>query len=205
MTRTTHRFPASMSSLALLVCTVVLAPLAGCTTVWEKHYRPITASGSLASNEKISIREIPWARMEQAIDEGQQRLVESDRHPSDWTEDEQLTARADLLQSLQVSADPTTVSVVGVSAFRTTDVIKPWDGSLVGFAREVGANLVVWSDRYMGKAQTIVDRTIYIDRIEYGRRGDDDRSRIGTETATVPVVVARDERGYTAFFLRVEP
>ncbi|MGP1273074.1 MAG: hypothetical protein ACTS22_07055 [Phycisphaerales bacterium] len=191
---------------ALLTALLLLAsPLAGgCATVWEENYRPISDASSLPSGEKISIREIPWERMERAIEDSRQRIVESDTHPADWDEHRQRDARADLLNALQVAADPDSARVIGVSSFRTTDVVKPWDGSLVGFAREVGANTVVWSDRYLGKAQAIVDRTIYIDRIDYGRRGDEDRSRIGTETATVPVVVNRDERGYTAFFLYIE-
>lgn len=187
-----------------------LAALAGCTTVWEESYRPISEIPKLSSGQKISIREVPWERMERAIEDSRQRIVESDRHPSEWSDEEQIAARADLLEALQVSNDPASVQVIGVSSFRTTDVVKPWDGSLVGFARKVGATHVVWADRYLGKAEAIVDRTIYIDRLDFGDGIDADgnprdRFRSGTTTSTVPVVVNRDERGYTAFFLHIDP
>lgn len=188
-----------------LVLTVSIALLSGCASVWEKNYRPISAAESLRGGATPELREVPWERMEAAITDAESRVAESDTHPSEWDEARKLEARGELLRNLQVSIDPERVSVVGVSSFRTTDAVRPWDGRLSEFAGDIGANLIVWSDRYMGKTDAIVDRTVYVDSVGtgYGRAGDD-RTRFRTETYSVPVVVAKDERGYTAFFLRVD-
>ncbi|MEM9166299.1 MAG: hypothetical protein AAGB48_04670 [Planctomycetota bacterium] len=193
-------------AFALLIPLTALGP--GCTTVWEEHYRPISAAEPIPGGQKIAMREIPWERMEKAIADARQRRVDDDRHFSEWSDEERLEARTALLRDLQFSRNPEEVRVIGVSAFRTTDVVKPWDGSLIGFAREVGATHVIWSDRYLGKAQAIVDRTVYIDQFRATGAFERDGNRRnnfggGTTTATVPVVVDRDERGYTSFFLRV--
>ncbi|MEL7485545.1 MAG: hypothetical protein AAFN41_14480 [Planctomycetota bacterium] len=181
--------------------------MTGCKNIWREHYRPIGSIEALPKAASTEIREIPWERMEQAIEEARERAAASDIHPSDWDEATKVEARGELLRSLQVQANPASVRVVGVSSFRTTDLIKPWDGALEDFAREVGADLVVWSDRYMGKADAIVDRTVYVDSIGVERDFDNannDRTRFRTETFNVPIVVRKDERGYTAFFLRRE-
>lgn len=192
-----------MQRLAITVLASTTLLLTGCTNIWYEHYRPIGPIAELPDSTPIEIQEIPWERMERAIGAAQERAAASDVHPSEWDEPTKLEARGELLRNLQVSLDPERVSVVGVSSFRTTDVVRPWDGKLHDFARDIGANLVVWSDRYMGKAEAIVDRTVYVDSIGTGRgRDDDDRARWRTETYTVPVVVGKDERGYTAFFLR---
>ncbi len=177
----------------------------GCANVWRDHYRPIGSIEPLPRSRSIEIREVAWDRMEKAIADAQARAAASDVHPSEWDEATKLEARGELLRNLQVQAEPATVRVVGVSSFRTTDLIRPWDGKLAGFAGEVGADLVVWSDRYMGKADAIVDRTVYVDSIGDTRDLDnDERTRFRSETFNVPIVVQRDERGYTAFFLRRE-
>ncbi|MEO1716892.1 MAG: hypothetical protein AAFR76_07230 [Planctomycetota bacterium] len=189
----------------LLITGLALSALAmaGCKNIWRDHYRPIGSIEALPSSSAIEIREIPWERMERAIAEAQTRAADSDIHPSEWDETTKVDARGELLRNLQIQADPADVRVVGVSSFRTTDIVRPWDGALADFAGEVGADLVVWSDRYMGKADAIVDRTVYVDSIGDARDLDDDeRTRFRSETFNVPIVVQKDERGYTAFFLR---
>lgn len=194
------------SKLCVIALTLgATAGLGGCANIWQDHYRPIGAIEALPASTSVEIREIPWERMERGITTAQTRAAESDVHPSEWDEATKVEARGELLRDLQVQADPATIRVVGVSSFRTTDTIRPWDGALADFASDVGADLVVWSDRYMGKADAIVDRTVYVDRIGDGRnRNGDDRTRFSTETFNVPVVVRKDERGYTAFFIRRE-
>lgn len=196
-----------LTKLGLIAVTLGSAlGLAGCKNIWREHYRPIGAVEALPAAAAVEIREIPWERMERAIAAAQNRAAASDIHPSDWDEPTKLDARGELLRNLQVQADPASIRVVGVSSFRTTDTVRPWDGALTDFAADVGSDLVVWSDRYMGKADAIVDRTVYVDSIGSGRDdfNDDDRTRFRTETFNVPVVVRKDERGYTAFFLRRE-
>ncbi len=191
-----------LTTLALIASALGLS---GCTNIWREHYRPIGVVEALPESDAIELREVPWERMERAIVAAQDRAAASDVHPSEWDEPTKLEARGELLRNLQVQADAADVRVVGVSSFRTTDIVRPWDGGLADFAHDIGADLVVWSDRYMGKADAIVDRTVYVDSIGSGRNRDgDDRTRFRTETYTVPVVVSKDERGYTAFFLRVE-
>ncbi|MEL6499529.1 MAG: hypothetical protein AAF937_11995 [Planctomycetota bacterium] len=178
--------------------------MAGCKNIWRDNYRPIGTIAALPQTARVDVREVQWERMERAISDAQARAAESDVHPSDWDEPTKVEARGELLRNLQVQADPADIRVVGVSSFRTTDTVRPWDGSLADFASEIGADLVVWSDRYLGKADAIVDRTVYVDSIGDSRfrDDDDDRTRFRSETFNVPIVVRKDERGYTAFFLR---
>ncbi|MEO1585466.1 MAG: hypothetical protein AAFR96_12965 [Planctomycetota bacterium] len=203
-----RRFRVLTGPAALCVAAFCAAALGGCASVWEKNYRPIAPASKLGGGAAVEIREIPWERMERTLSESQARVAASDVHPLDWSDDERLEARAELLQNLQVSAEPGAAQVVGVSSFRTTDTVRPWDGSIVGFAREVGANHVVWSDRYLGKADVIVDYTVTGSTTDFRtRRGgtlEGDAAGFRNESFTVPVVVARDERGFTAFFLRLD-
>jgi hypothetical protein len=186
-----------------LAAVCLLAPLAGCSSPWRESYRPFAPQAALADGAPVSVREIPWERMERALAESEQRAAASDVHPSDWTEDQRTEARRELLANLQITADPAAATVVGLSSFRATDPVKPWAGSLERFARSVGATHAVWAERYLGKADAIVNRTVYIDSFEYDT--DDDSSAYRTRVATVPIVIGKDETGYTAFFIRIDP
>lgn len=187
----------------------VLGLLTGCTSVWQDGYQPYASAPSLSADAKVTVREIPWERMEAALREQEQLLADSDVHWEEWDHEQRLEANAKLLKALQITEDPERVHLIGVSAFRTTDRVKPWDGGLESFARKKGAQYAIWADRYMGKAETIVTRTVWTDSTDYityeNQAGDDRRaSRQRTTSSDVPLVVEKDETGFTAFFLRVD-
>ncbi|HED53361.1 MAG TPA: hypothetical protein ENJ00_04080 [Phycisphaerales bacterium] len=199
-----------MKYLPLVMLLAVLAPAAGCSSIWARNYRPNLTAPALRSTDDVTVREIPWKRMQAALQEQEDLAGATDIHPDEWSTEQRLDASEKLLRALQISADPANVRLLGVSSFRTTQKIKPWDGSLAKFARKRGANYVVWSDRYLGKADTIVTRTVWSDHLVYddyrdpstGRRYSDVRHY--TTSRDVPLVVAKDETGYTAFFLRID-
>ncbi len=183
--------------------------LPGCANVWQDGYQPYASAPSLPSAAKVTVREIPWERMESALREQEELLAASDVHWEEWEHAQRLEAKAKLLKALQMTEDPELVHLIGVSSFRTTDRVKPWDGELESFARSRGAHYAIWSDRYMGKAEAIVTSTVWTDTTDYityeDPTGEDRRaSRQRSSSSDVPLVVEKDETGFTAFFLRVD-
>ena len=155
------------------------------------------------------MREIPWERMESALREQEELLAASDVHWEDWDADQRREANAKLLRALQISEDPDRVHLIGVSSFRTTNTVRPWNGDLASFARKKGAHYAIWADRYLGKAESIVRQTVWSDSTDYityeDSTGTDRRAtRQRTTSTEVPLVVEKDETGFTAFFLRVD-
>lgn len=188
----------------------VVGVLSGCTAgVWSDGYRPYETAQALAADTPVTVREIPWERMESALREQEALLAASDVHWEEWDRQQRLEANTLLLRALQVSDDPERVRLIGVSSFRTTGTVRPWDGKLEAFARKRGAHYAIWADRYLGKAETIVTRTVWTDSTDYityedaaGENRRASRQRHGS--TSVPMVVEQDETGFTAFFLRVE-
>jgi hypothetical protein len=153
----------------------------------------------------VRIREVPWERIQQTLVELDRERIDSDIHPDDWDEDRKLDARTRLLRGLQVSADPRQVQVLGRSVFRTTEAIRPDDGSLTQFARKLGANAVIWSSSYMGKTEVVRSEPITEWRTgSWQRWHNAGGSQTWSESSTiwVPVIISADERAWMAFFLR---
>lgn len=194
---------------AAILTAAVLALLTGCTSVWDQSYQPYLTAPALRSGEQVTVREIPWQRMQAALQEQKDIASSSDIHWQEWTDEQRLEANGKLLKALQISDDPRNVRIVGVSSFRTTDKVRPWDGELESFAKSRGAHYAVWANRYLGKAETIVTHTVWSDTTDYityeDSTGENRRaSRRRSTSSDVPLVVEKDETGYTAFFLRVE-
>lgn len=182
---------------------------AGCSSVWQESYRPFASAPALPEGSQVVVREIPWERMESALREQEQLLASSDVHWEEWDREQRRAANEKLLKALQISDDPERVHLIGVSSFRTTDRVRPWDGELESFARKQGAHYAIWADRYLGKAETIVRQTVWSDTtdyISYEDAGGNNRraTRQRSKSSEVPVVVEQDETGFTAFFLRVD-
>jgi hypothetical protein len=190
---------------AVLLCG--LGTLQGCTSSqWEQNYVGTSGAPPLAKAAPVQLREVPWDRVQSGLREIEAEQAKSDVHPEEWPTEKKAAVKGTLLKTLQVSEAPSTVEVVGRSAFRTTTPLSPEsDKELVEFARREGADRVAWSRRLMGKADEIVQEpvttfgTVYADR--WGRRG----SSVFTESSTtwVPIRVQSDEYAYVAYFLRI--
>lgn len=196
-----------MNKLPIVAVVCVLSGCAG--GVWSDGYRPYESAAALPAEAEVTVREIPWERMESALREQEELRAASDVHMDEWSREQRLEANSKLLRALQVSDDPERVRLIGVSSFQTTSPVRPWNGELEEFARERGAHYAIWSDRYLGKAETIVTRTVWSDRTDFityeDSLGEDRRATRQSSTSTsVPMVVEQDETGFTAFFLRVE-
>lgn len=191
--------------------------MSGCAgpSVWEQGYVPDDSGMKVvnAGAGPVRVREVPWERMGAGLRELDQRLAASDRPPSEWSAQQRSEAKATLLRTLQVSADPSAVEVVGRSDFRTTDSVVPLGAdreSLERFARRVGATDAVFASRSLGRADKIVDRPVtstgYVSVWGSSRRGRDrwwDDSYSQSSTTWVPVRVSAEETGFVVFFLRV--
>lgn len=193
--------------------------VAGCAPpLWESEFRaergvgaPAGIAAPLAKDAPVRVREVPWERVDATLRALNGRVASSDVHPDDWTPAQHAEAQAQLLRGLQISEDPAIVRVLGRSVFRTTDRVSPDDGSLAAFARRLGADTVVWTSTYVGKAQVVrekpVDEYRTVTAYEWDRSTKRWRDRRTTESATywVPIVVEEDQYAWMAYFLRTVP
>lgn len=205
--------------VALGFAMLVALGSAGCAgpTVWERAFEPCVGASlePVAEGAPVRVREVPWDRIHETLRALEDDVAASDTPPDEWPPERRAQAQARLLRALQVTSDPATIEVLGVSEFRTTDPLRP--GGTGGedlrvFARRIGADEAVWSARYLGKAQRIVDRPVsaYTTGTDwfFGRRGRGGWGRHGngfyseSTTTWVPVAVEADEHAYIAFFLR---
>lgn len=210
---TRHRRIGWTSALALLAATA----LGGCTaSPWNATYVGRRDPGAALEAERgaarpVVVRSVPWERIEQTLRELDAEIAATDVHPDEWPEARKEAAKARLLRGLQVSDPAELIEVLGKSEFRTTDRVHPetpkGEAELVAFARLVGADLVVWSGRYLGKADRVVKEpvTTYSSGTDWGWTRDDARRPLAfseSSTTWVPVRVQMDELGYVAYFLR---
>lgn len=207
---------AAVKRLLLVPGVMALAGvLAGCAaSPWETAYegvRPERAAGpSAAARDAVLVRTVPWERLDEARRNIESRIIASDTHPDEWPAEKRAELKAILLRGLQVSEPPESIEILGRSEFSSTDEIRPGDGSLAAFAAALGATRVVWSSRYLGKADKIVSEPVwthstgtdYDRRTSAGRRRGSTFSYSDTSTAWVPVVVRADQTAWTAYFLR---
>lgn len=197
----------ALLSLALGACS---------TSAWESAYvgsRPERAqSADRAAASRVSVRNVPWERIEATRRELEGQIAASDTHPDEWPAEKRAAAKAALLRGLQVSENPDSVDILGRSEFSSTSAVRPDDGELAAFAAKIGATRVVWSSRYLGKADKIVSEPVWTwtsgsewsRRSRSGPRRSDSFSYSQNSTTWVPVVVQADETAWVAYFLRDE-
>ncbi len=184
-------------------------------SVWERAFEPCVGAALTPAPKEapVRVREVAWERVHGALRELDEEAAATDVPPEEWPPERRDRARAALLRALQVTADPAEIEVLGVSEFRTTDPLRPGGAGaeeLRRFARQIGADEVVWASRYLGKAQRIEDRPVsaYTTGTDwfFGRRGRWGRGGSGfyseTTTTWVPVAVEADEHAFIAFYLR---
>jgi hypothetical protein len=200
---------------ATIAAALALAVSGGCAgpSVWQQGFVPEAPGPARDQAAPVVVRSVPWERMSATLDDLQRRVAASDVPPDEWPPDERERAEADLLRGLQVSAEPSRVSVVGRSAFRTTDPLVPEGAdraTLERFARTVGATHAVYSSRSRGQADKIVDRpvtswgtvSVWGDRDRSGRWRDE--SYTHSSTTWVPVTIKAEQAEFVAFFLRID-
>jgi hypothetical protein len=185
--------------------------LAACSSpgVWEESLRsgPDRAA-PLASASDVTVREVPWDRVQTALLDLEREIAASDIHPDEWPDAQRDAAKARLLRALQISQDPRGVSILGTAQFRTTENLTGSDDELRRLAKRLGANMVVHSERVLGKADRIVDRPVSssVQGTGWWREGDGSRSPDSyheTRTTWIPIRMTVDETGAVAYFLRV--
>lgn len=191
----------------LLVLLALL--LTGCdASPWSTSFSPSGESAPpLEAGSAVALREVPWERLQETLNELHRERIESDIHPDEWSVERKEAAKARLLIGLQVSIDPARITVLGRSEFRSTRQVAPDDGGLEAQARKVGATMVVWSRTYLGRreitTQEPVNQYTTVWRPYRDRRGRWRHESV-TEQSTiwVPIQVQADEHAWTAYFLR---
>jgi len=186
----------------------VLLLIGGCASVWERSFEPRDEVVGEPESANVRVREVPWSRLESALDELSQLQAQSDLAWEDWPESQKREADAKLLRALQVSESPETIEILGRSSFKTTDHIRPGDGSLGRFARKIGAHYAIWSRRYLGKTDRVVHEPVQESGYRQIRYYDRKRKRYRTRydyeywTTYVPIVVKADESAWVVYYLR---
>ncbi len=185
--------------------------MGGCktSTAWD---RALTTGPDAAPgvSQSATLRTVPWERVQATFAEIEKDIAASDVHPDEWSAAQKAAEKAKLLKGLQVSQDPTRVLVLGHSQFSTTDNLAKAEKDLGRIAHNLGADMVVWSSRVLGKTDSVVDRPVTSSTWGTGWFRDNDGERrpdTYTEhtTSWVPVRVSLDEVGAVAYFLRVNP
>lgn len=196
---------------------IVLAAAAqfmvGCAseTVWERALErgPEASPMNASLANEVTVRQVPWERVDRTIRELEASYASSDIHPDEWTPEQKLAAKGTLLRGLQVSQPAASVRVLGRSYFRTTDTMPRSDADLRALGAKLGANMVVYSTRVLGKADKIVSEPVTSNTWGSGWRRDRDgnyRPDTYSESTTswVPLRISADETGAVAYYLFVE-
>ncbi len=184
------------------------ALLAGCAgpSIWERRFEPAegVATGPLEPAPRVTLRRVPWQRLESTLEELEADLAASDAPRHEWPPESRRDADARLLRGLQVTQPPESVRILGVSEFRTTAFDRPDDADLIALARAHGGDTVVWSSRHLGKADAIVQQPVTSTSTWTGWYGRAGRTRTSSESTTtfVPVRVSADQYEFVAFVLR---
>lgn len=201
----------------LLCVLVVLSSflLLGCeATAWESGFEPevggivVGQKGSPEQIGNVKIQRVPWERMETALRERADALAKSDLPRDQWTSREADPLKASILKQLQITSDPSTIDIIGLSRFTTVEFGKPDFQELAEFATKVGATKVSWASRPAGKADKVTRETVFIDHWESGAEYDPATGRYRRSiwperaTAIVPIVVQADATEFVAFWLR---
>lgn len=192
------------------LCTLA-AGLAGCktSTAWDRSL-VMGPDRAATATTGATVRTVPWERVQATLEELQKDVVTSDTHPDDWSAAQKSAEKAKLLRGLQVSQDASRVLILGHSHFSTTDNLAKAEADLGRIARNLGADMVVWSSRVLGKTDAVVDRPVTSSTWGTGWFKDSDGERrpdtfTAHTTSWVPVRVSLDETGAVAYFLRVNP
>jgi hypothetical protein len=213
----------SRSIVRLALCALGLAAACsagGCASspsAWEQGFvgepgvsiQP-EAARAAGGPTPVNIRSVPIERVDAVMLELDAEAAASDIPKEQWPADKNSAAKARLLKALQVTQAPDSVEVRGVSRFRSTTLLRPDSTnseSLAAFARSINANTALWSMKYLGKADKIVEKPV----TNFGSRGywgrgrhwDDDcwSDHWGSSTTWVPVRVQADEYLYVVFYL----
>jgi hypothetical protein len=188
---------------------LALAVLGGCSTAWQDHYRGVAAGvhPPTPASQPVTIREVPWSRLDATLRSIEERRAASDIHPDEWTDEQRAEERTDLLRGLQISESPDDILVLGRSVFRSTDHLRPDDGTLERFARSIGADFAVWSANHLGTRRVTRQQPVHEHGFHSRRYTDSDGRRRTTyepwdRTVFVPVSVDADEYAWVVYFLR---
>lgn len=195
----------------MVVAVYSAAVVPGCrTSPWESSLiAGPDAAMPLPEGASVRVREVPWQRLGNTIEELRAQTAASDTHPDEWPQSRKDEHKAMLLKGLQISEPAEQVKIVGRTGFSTTDQrIGPGSPALVALAARLGADTVVWSSRSLGKTDTVVQEpvthhTAGTVRDHRGRPGSS--SYAETYTYWVPIRVQADETGFVAFFLKTRP
>lgn len=193
------------------VCSIALFLGACESSRWQQSLtKGPDAAAALTPTAPVRVREVQWDRVQSTLHELREAEAASAVHHEEWSQEAKLAHKSKLVQGLQISEPAAGVRVLGKSEFRTTDSSITIGGAQVieleQLARSLGADTVMWSSRYVGKADRVVQEpvTTYSSGSWWWRDGDRRRPDSFNEqqTSWVPVRVQADETAYIAFFFR---
>jgi hypothetical protein len=192
---------------------LLLLLLSACSSpsIWQRSLtKGPDAALALTSGVIPTLRTVPWERVESTMREIDRRITTSNVHPDDWTPEQKHETKAYLLRGLQVSQPAESVRILGSSQFRTTDPLNDATRELSAIASKLGADMVVWSSRVVGKADRVEQHMGSASTWGTGwYRDNAGNTRPDSyhehSTLWIPVRMSVDETAAIAYFLRIQP
>ncbi len=179
------------------------------SSLWEERLTVVTAAeGARVRPADVRVRDVAWERVEPVLAELRAEVARSDAPVEEWSSERREDAERRLLRALQVTAQSGVTRVLASSEFRTNAFDRPDSKELRELGGKLGATLVVWSSRRLGKTDRVdfVPVTTWTSGSIWARR--DRHGNVRTEpynessTTWAPVVVEAEESAFLAFFLR---
>ncbi|MCA9278669.1 MAG: hypothetical protein H6815_10815 [Phycisphaeraceae bacterium] len=202
--------PRPLRLLGLLAASCLLGACS--TSPWSQSVQiPFTHTVALADGmteeqvtpDQVHVQNIPWKRMDQALQVFDDALTASDVHATQWTYQEQLDLGSSLRTMLQLSEDMA-IAPVGITHFTSTnDLTNPQQIALT--AATLGADIAVWSRVDAGETDVIVREPITEYTTGSVKINGKWESYTETSTAWVPVPSRVRQWRYAAMFLRTDP
>ncbi len=192
---------------SLLLAAAVFQGCSSTPSAWVQHYDG-APEGTYGPTESVTLREVPWSRLTETLEEIEAERADSDIHRDEWEPERAMQEQIELLRGLQISGDPEQMVILGRSAFRTVDQLDPDDGSLDEFARSIGADYALWSADLVGTRSVTRNRPVhhsgFSTGVGFGSRGRGFGGGPWVGTTYVPVAVDADEYAWVVYYLRRE-
>jgi len=199
-----------MKYLLGIVGLLILSGAVGCASPWQSSFQPnpVLRGQKFSPSESVQVHSVEFERLQRYAAAEHKLRVESTTAPEDLPASEKSAAKDRLLEALQLKERGDQIEVLGWSEFSDDERLSPNDPKLEQFAKSIGADYVVVSSEYAGKAARTVERPMTTYSNSYvtvagprGRRGAV-VSQSDTSTTWVPMNVIEDRFLYSAAFLR---
>jgi hypothetical protein len=161
----------------------------------------------LSATQTVQVRSVEPARLMAWANDEQQRRLHSDVAVEDLPPQQRADQTDRLLTAIRIPGRSPTVGIIGFSAFQEDEQLPLTDPDLIKFAKRAGADYVVVTCSYGGKANKV---TLFPMMSAFSASGTVYGSGMstaavttsGNSTAFVPITMQKDVFEHMAVFVR---